>query len=466
MSDYPVFAVVGHPNKGKSSVVAALTQNDQVKISPVSGTTRVSQRFALRLDNRTVFELVDTPGFQRANQCLAWLNEEPVSADQRPVRVNAFLQAFSGQRRFIDEVELLTPIMQGAGIIYVIDGSLPYSPEYETEMEILRWTGSPRLALINPIGGDLYVEQWQQALNQYFSLVRVFDPLHASFDQHLQLLRTFGQLDTQKTALFDDAIEELEHYRQLKLQQAARIIVETLHGLITFQQSSSPFEQLARDQLTAILPDEVSRFNQKLNQMERDGQQQLEALFLYHHLEPEIARLEVHQTELMDLSQWSFWGLDKKQLVLVSAGAGAALGLLADAGLGGASLMTGAVSGGVIGGLSGWFGLDWLKDKLPAWMPFNKETHLLGPVSDPNFSFVVLGRALSHARAMLVRSHADQNKLAINPEQANAMQSLALKEQVRLLKQCRQLQNDGLQGKAAEKLRAWVYGQLVDRGRG
>ncbi|MEJ1408867.1 MAG: GTPase, partial [Candidatus Sedimenticola sp. (ex Thyasira tokunagai)] len=45
MVKHPVFAVVGHPNKGKSSVVAALTQNDQVEISPLSGTTRVAQHF-------------------------------------------------------------------------------------------------------------------------------------------------------------------------------------------------------------------------------------------------------------------------------------------------------------------------------------------------------------------------------------------------------------------------------------
>ena len=252
MTDHPVFAVVGHPNKGKSSLVAALTQNDQVQISPVSGTTRVSQRFSLKLDNRTVFELVDTPGFQRANKCLAWLNSSEINADQRPQRTADFVEHFKNSGQFIDEVELLTPITQGAGIVYVVDGSLPYSPEYETEKEILRWTGRPRLALINPIGGDDYVEQWQQALNQYFSLVRVFDPLHASFDQHLQLLRAFGQLDTHKTALFDHAIEELEQYREQKLQQAARIIIDNLYQLLTWQQSSSLLQQTAREKLAVI----------------------------------------------------------------------------------------------------------------------------------------------------------------------------------------------------------------------
>jgi hypothetical protein len=461
MAEHPVMAVVGHPNKGKSSVVAALTQNDRVKISPLSGTTRVAQHFSLKLDNRTVFELVDTPGFQRAGQCLAWLKEQAVAADRRPARVAAFVEQFSGTPRFVDEVELLTPIVRGAGIIYVVDGSLPYSPEYETEMEILRWTGRPRLALINPIGGDQYVSQWQQALNQYFSLVRLFDPLHAGFDQHLRLLRTFGELEPHKGRSFAQAIERLEGYRKLKLRQAAGIIVENLYQLLGHRQSSSRLEQAAREQLAALLPDEIARFNQQLNRMEREGQQQLEALFLYHRLELDLHRLEVHQSELMDTSQWSLWGLEKNQLVLVSAAAGAALGLLADAGLGGASLLTGAIGGGVLGGLSGWFGVDWLKQHLPPWLQYSAERHLLGPVKDPNFAFVILGRALSHARAMLSRTHADRERLAVGDEAGKRMQALELKTQVRLLKQCRQLLKQGPQGKAAQQLRDWVYRQLT-----
>ena len=461
MTDHPLLAVVGHPNKGKSSVVAALTQNDQVQISPDSGTTRVAQRFSLKLDGHTVFELVDTPGFQRAGKCLAWLREEAVAADQRPARVAAFVDRFRDAGLFNDEVELLTPIIRGAGIIYVVDGSLPYSPEYETEMEILRWTGRPRLALINPIGGDDYLTQWQQALNQYFSLVRLFDPLHASFDQHLQLLRTFGELEAERGEDFDQAVSRLERYRHLKLQQATRILVEMLYQLLTYQRSSSRLQQVAEEPLTDWLPDEISRFNRQLNRIERQGQQQLEALFLHHHLEPEISRLEVHQGELMDQSQWSFWGLQRQQLVLVSAGAGAALGLLVDAGAGGSSLLTGALGGGVVGGLSGWFGADWLKQRLPSWLQFSTEKQLLGPVKDPNFAFVILGRALSHARAMLARSHADRERLTIADDGFQGMQVLDLKRQVQLLKQCHQLARQGPQGRAAEQLRDWLYQQLI-----
>ena len=38
-STIPTFAVVGRVNKGKSSVIASLIENDRVKISPRPGTT-------------------------------------------------------------------------------------------------------------------------------------------------------------------------------------------------------------------------------------------------------------------------------------------------------------------------------------------------------------------------------------------------------------------------------------------
>ena len=43
----PIFAVVGHPNKGKSSIVATLAQDDSVAISSASGTTRVSENLVV-----------------------------------------------------------------------------------------------------------------------------------------------------------------------------------------------------------------------------------------------------------------------------------------------------------------------------------------------------------------------------------------------------------------------------------
>ncbi|HAU19388.1 MAG TPA: DUF3482 domain-containing protein, partial [Marinobacter adhaerens] len=140
MTQIPTFAVVGHPNKGKSSVVATLSQNDAIAIALEPGTTRRHQAYPLKVDGQTLYTLVDTPGFQRPRRVMEWLEAHSVSASDHADTVKAFVAQHEGDGRFTDECELLRPLIEGAGIIYVVDGSVPYSAEHEAEMTILRWT--------------------------------------------------------------------------------------------------------------------------------------------------------------------------------------------------------------------------------------------------------------------------------------------------------------------------------------
>src|SRR5690606_2833476 len=120
------------------------------------------------------YSLVDTPGFQRPGKVLRWLEAHANSADERFAAVKKFVADPECRERFPDEVQLLSPIVNGAAILYVVDGSRPYGPEYEAEMEILRWTGQASMALINPIENENHIESWRQALSQYFKVVKVF----------------------------------------------------------------------------------------------------------------------------------------------------------------------------------------------------------------------------------------------------------------------------------------------------
>src|SRR5690606_1111466 len=119
----PHLCVVGHPNRGKSSIVSTLTENDSVRIGAESGTTTHADTFEFVIDQRVLLQLTDTPGFQRARQVLAWLQKQTVAPADRPARVLQFLQEPGHTQQFPDEVALLTPIMAGAGILYVVDGA-------------------------------------------------------------------------------------------------------------------------------------------------------------------------------------------------------------------------------------------------------------------------------------------------------------------------------------------------------
>ena len=112
----PRFAVVGHPNKGKSSIVAALAQNDAVAISSRSGTTLRADAFEIRIDDAS-YTLIDTPGFQRPRRALSWLNKHAASADQRRDAIARFVSSADCAEKFPDEVALLKPIAEGAAIL-------------------------------------------------------------------------------------------------------------------------------------------------------------------------------------------------------------------------------------------------------------------------------------------------------------------------------------------------------------
>ena len=85
------FAVVGRSNKGKSSIVATIVENDEILIAPTPRTTRMSQEFGLKVGERILFSIIDTPGFEEAPAALEWLKREAVAAHQRRQRVQAFL---------------------------------------------------------------------------------------------------------------------------------------------------------------------------------------------------------------------------------------------------------------------------------------------------------------------------------------------------------------------------------------
>src|SRR5207248_2184949 len=233
MNDPPRFAVVGRVNKGKSSIVATLAEDDTVRIDPRPGTTTEVREYPVRVDGRTLFVLVDTPGFEDAPRALAWLRSREVSAAERPARVAELLRAYEGTGEFADERKLLAPILAGANVLYVVDGTRPFRRNYEAEMEILRWTGRPGMALVNRIGDEDHGLEWHRALDQYFKMVRDFDAFSVSFEERLKLLESFRELRPESRAAIDEAITALTAQRRRRRADAGSEIADLLLDELT-----------------------------------------------------------------------------------------------------------------------------------------------------------------------------------------------------------------------------------------
>lgn len=406
----PAFAVVGHPNKGKSSIVATLAEDPNVAISDIPGTTRKSQPFTFRIDAEPLYTLIDTPGFQRATAVLDWLASRASQANERPSAVQAFVDTHADDERFHDEVELLRPILEGAGILYVVDGAKPYGREYEVEMQILQWTGQPRMALINRIGEGDYVEQWRQALGQHFSIVREFNALHADFDKRLSLLRAFAELDESSRSAIEAAVAAMTTERARRLRLSARTVAENLIEALGLSEQSNLAEGADTDALTTTLRD---RLQERLRRCEARQRRSIEALYRHSDLAAEFSG-ELPGGDLFAAESWQLFGLSREQLLISGALSGAVAGTGIDVLLGGASLLLGAGIGAVVGGAGAWFGGDELAKAKVLGQPLGGQVLEVGPVQAANFPWVWLGRALLHHRLVAETNHARRQAISLS----------------------------------------------------
>lgn len=448
----PHLCVVGHPNKGKSSIVSTLTENDAVRIGPESGTTIDADTFEFVIGGRVLLSLTDTPGFQRARQVLAWLEQESVSPAARPSRVRAFLAEPDHRQRFPDEVALLEPIMAGAGILFVVDAAQPISPADEAEMEILRWTGQPRMAVINPMDEVTREQEWQQTLTQFFQWVRVFNPLTATLPARESLLRAIGELAPGWATPVNDLCQRLRERERHRL-------TEVSHALAQYW-CSQVSQRLALSTITrhlghaGITPED--RLREVLNKQETAFFDEMRRAWGYDAtlLAPvdDDSHWQLQEDNLMNTETWYLWGLKQRELLLVSGGAGAATGLLVDAGLGGSSMLLGAISGGLLGSAGGWWASRQMPGKRVGWLPLARQKQYIGPVRHPNFPLVVMARALTFTQQLWLRPHAQRSLMALRSD----AHTWSHKEQVRLLQWAKLVQKEQWKPRHQEELRAWI----------
>lgn len=451
----PRLAVVGHPNKGKSSIVAALVEDDALLISPLSGTTRDSQNYDFERQGQRLFSLFDTPGFQRPRPVLSWLKREPVAAAQRPERIRQFLAEPDQMARFPDEVALLTPIMAGAAILYVVDISLPYGPEFDAEMEILAWTGQPRMALMNPIHGNGHQAEWQRALDQYFQHSQIFNPLTANLSERLALFNSFSRLQAVWRPVFELLQQSLRQQFVERYQQSLSAIADYWRRQMQFQQTLVPGE--------ALLEPQIQQFYQRLEQHEQQLFERLKTLWHF----PGLAwqRDKFHQLDssrLMQQEDWYLWGLSEWELYSLSSLSGAAVGGAIGVAAAGISAVAGVLVGGLVGGVSGWWAARRLPGSRWGWL-LSGTSQSLGPVQHPNFPLVVMARALSMAQALMERSHAQRTPLALNLSDAHAS-SWSTADQLQLGRWAQALQQEKARQNRPDALIQWIARHLPSAG--
>ncbi len=342
-SAIPVFAVVGAVNPGKSSIVSTLAENDRVRVSSMPGETADCEQFTLG----DLFVFYDTPGFQNAPEALAEL--DAARNAKEPLTVfREFIGRHRGERAFDAECRLLERIVAGAGIIYVVDGSKPLREINLAEMEILRLTGQPRVAVINRTSAADHVADWKGRLDQHFKIVWELNAQRASFEDRLALLDALASLDQGWAPKIRQAVQILREDRAQKISECAEIIAEMLCRCLTHRESSMDDSDLPTRR--AQLDEEIkTAYRRTVTAEEQKAHEQIIAKFKHHLVGPAAGDEHLLDAGLFSEDTWRLLGLSALQLATVSGLAGGAAGGAIDLAVGGHSFGLGVLVGAAVG---------------------------------------------------------------------------------------------------------------------
>lgn len=403
MKTLPKFAIVGHPNEGKSSIVATLSLNDTVAISAVPGETIRLQRFDLKAGDEKIIEFLDTPGFQNPQATLDWLRRHEDLGDRR---IAEFVRQHESNPDFHHDCELLRPLLDGAGILYVVDASRPMTGVDTAEMEILRLTARPRMAIINPKSlENRFLESWKTTFRQHFNSVRTFNAQQAKFVDRIELLEALKSIDQDWEPALTRAIDLVRMDRRRSTERAAEAMIEHLEQ--SLRCSCTSF--LERESGVDLEKEKLEKeYREKLEKIERRFREQVREIYSVHRVNVGLPENSILREDLFSERAWQALGLTQKQLAIAGAVIGAGIGVGADLAAGGVSFGLFASIGAALGaGSALWKGKDLARAKINK-LPLGGLKLTVGPNLSEQFPFVQLDRFLLYVAFISDWAHARQ----------------------------------------------------------
>lgn len=401
----PEFAILGHPNEGKSSVVSTLAEDDSVRVSPYPGETVKCRSFPVTIDGREIIRFTDTPGFQMPGKTLAWFKE--YDGVENGI-ISAFIEANHNNDLFRDECELLSPLAAGAGIIYVADGSRPLRKADLAEMEILRMTGLPRMAIINSKSdAPDHSARWANEFRKNFNSVRVFNAHQATYRERIDLLDSLKNIDQFWQPALEKVIaafrQEWSARNMGTAEQICQMLESCLNHKKTVNCTTLKEKEAARKKLQTA-------YNNDIEKIERNSHQQIRKRFKHNIFNIELPPHSILLKDLFDSETWHLLGLSPGQLTAAAATCGGAAGAILDVATAAHSLGLFTLIGGSVAAASALLGSGKAARTKIAGINLGGYRLQTGPCKNIQLMYILLDRALIFYSHIINWAHGNRSR--------------------------------------------------------
>lgn len=420
IKDSPAYAVVGKINMGKSSVLATLLEVDDdriIRVSSTPGETTRCQILPLEYDGRERLRLIDTPGFSNALEAMRSIQKRHGEGTPNLQTITQFVKDEINGGQFEDEARLLEPIIEGAGVLYVLDPSKPLRDDFTAEMEILRWTGRPRMALLNEKAEDRErLVEWKNQLGSYFNLVRTFNAHRAQFTERTRLLKSLLEIDESRRQEIAETILLIQNEWDQRREKAADEVLDCLSKAMAHRESAPldhPEEEIEERKNRKL--EEITRtYYGEIRKIEERACKKFLKIYRHRLFSVEVGERSFEGIDLSAEETWQKWGLSRKQITLVGGVAGGTAGVLVDVGSAGLTHGWGALLGTISGASMAFLKGDSLPDlKIGELSSESRKALVVGPPTNLNFPFILLDHLLFHFSQVVSRAHGKREKSVI-----------------------------------------------------
>jgi len=415
MTKIPEFAIIGHPNEGKSSVLSTLAEDDSVRVSSTPGETTVCRTFPVLIDGREMLRFTDTPGFQNPGRVLSELKNR-FSESLDPIKEFRTFAATIPELH--DDHELLAPLERGAGIIYIVDGSRPIRNVDKAEMEILRLSGKPRMAIINcKEDEEKHLEAWKNEFRKNFNSNRRFNAHRATYSERIALFEALKSIDQDWQDTLDEVVSIFKADWQNRSNVTADIIANLVHEALNFKLHENISTTTDTEQTRKRL---FTQYSEQLRKKETNAHTQIKRLFKHNIFNYELPRHSLLREDLFDEKTWQLLGLTKKQVIIAGGIGGAALGASLDVAALGHGLGMFTAVGSMAGALGAFFGGEKFSEQakiLGVSMGGNQIQ--IGPTKSIDLLFVLLNRSLLFYQYTINWAHGRRDYDSLEQSEAN-----------------------------------------------